>query len=168
MGLCGYNEEMLTGLLRFAVGKNAQFSKNLKTNTMAICGFNQEMLNAEEQFAGGLWTQLLNRADEEQKSLTQTLQIEIDEMNQFEEFLRATSSPEEVDDVLGIVLFARSLYRQCLKAGGTHEAYIRLTSASVQRQFEMDDYYYKILRPKHGPIVGLEKLAEYLEERPLK
>lgn len=134
---------------------------------MALCGYNKDMLDGEKTFAGGLWFQALKRSTEEQKSLAETLRLEIEEMEEFETFLRDTKVIEEIEDVLGIVYFARSLYRQCLKAGATEEAYKKIVTFSINRQFEMDRHYYGELRPTFGPIEGLRKLAQWLTERPL-
>lgn len=134
---------------------------------MALCGFNQQMLDGEQDFAEGLWRQLLIRSETENKSLVDTLKLEIDEMEQFERFLRTNKDIEQVEDILGIVYFARSLYRQCLIGGGTEEVYKANVLKSVDRQYQMDQYYYEELRPNLGPIDGLKKLAVYLENHPL-
>lgn len=167
MALCGYNKSMLDGLKQFALGNQELKELRNQKNTMGLCGYNKQMLEGEAEFGGGLWVQLEKRSKEERKSLIETLQLEIEEMENFEKFLRESGDIEQIEDVLGIVYFARSLYRQCLKAGGTKEAYEKNASKSIDRQFEMDKHYYGVLRPLHGPVKGLQELAVWLQEHPL-
>jgi hypothetical protein len=90
---------------------------------MALCGFNKKMLSAEQDFADGLWDQLVKRSKEESLSIVDTLKLEIDEMDQFENDLRSLEDVQRVEDVIGIVYFARALYRNCFNNGGSKEVY---------------------------------------------
>lgn len=125
------------------------------------------MLDGEQDFATGLWKQLLIRSKTEKKSLVDTLKLEIDEMEKFEKFLRENKEPHQIEDILGIVYLARSLYRQCLIGGATKEAYDSNVAKSIHRQYKMDNYYYEELRPNFGPINGLKRLAKWLVSNPL-
>ena len=128
---------------------------------MPLCGFNKKMIDGLRQFSEGLYDQAEIRAKEDKISLRESFDNEIAEMDIFRQIL-SKKDFVRLQALIGVTHFAQSLYRKGQGLDHPKEKFFEAFEKQLGFFIELDDKYYKELRPDTDPKTALQKLGEWI------
>lgn len=127
---------------------------------MALCGFNKQMIDGIKNFFEGAADQITIRSQEENMVIREVIEnIELPELD----FMISELSRSGKDDVfLGLSYLARAQYKVGLKGvkeGGDIKIVCNtFVEKEIPRLLELEDKYYKELRPKYGMEEAIKRM----------
>ena len=128
---------------------------------MPLCGFNKKMIDGLRQFGEGLYDQAEKRAMEDNVSLRESFDNEVTEMDTFLAIL-AKKDPIRFQALTGITHLAQALYRNGQGLDQPKDKFLEEFEKLLAFLVELDDKYYKELRPGTDPKTALQKLGEWI------
>lgn len=128
---------------------------------MPLCGFNKKMIDGLRQFSEGLYDQAEIRAKEDGVSLRESFDNEIAEMDIFQQIL-SKKDFIRLQALIGVAHYAQSLYRNGQGLDCPKEKFFEAFEKQLGFFVELDDKYYKELRPGIDPKTALQKLGEWI------
>lgn len=128
---------------------------------MPLCGFNKKMIDGLRQFSEGLYDQAEIRAREDKISLRESFDNEITEMDIFQQIL-SKKDFIRLQALIGVAHLAQSLYRNGQGLDAPKEKFFEAFEEQLDFFIELDDKYYKELRPDSSPKIALQKLGQWI------
>jgi hypothetical protein len=129
---------------------------------MPLCGFNQKMLDGLRQFGEGLYDQAEKRAKEDDCTIRESFDNEIQEMDIFFSILSAKDQIK-YQALLGVAHLAQALYRNAQGSEAPKEVFFSELEKAIDSFVRVDEKYYGELRPGNDPTHALKRLGEWME-----